>query len=495
MEIFAHWLLTTLLLLPVTGAFVLLFPRRESHIRWTSLAFTLAAFLLSLSMLIPFDRRRPGGYAYGPAGTVQMLCQFEWFPTLHAGYRVAIDGLSLPLVILATLVFAAACGASFGAAARVRLGFVLLLLFESAVLGVLLAFDVLMFTVFLGLMISIAALLIAVRGGDRRRWAAVRFSVFQFAGLACLVAVLWRFHGGTCDLVELAAGSRAGIPAAWLTLALAGFLVRLPVFPLHGWVHGVLRESSPAVAMMLLALVPLTGGYGLFRIVLALFPHAMAWAWPGLSALALATIAYGSLAAIGEDEPHRAIALTFTSAAGFVVLGLAALSPLAMAGALLALVAQALAWGWIALLLGSASGEEPRDGRSPRATLFSLAWLSQCVMPGVLAQWTVVLGIFSAARNGSMLRTHAGAAPATLYSIAIAAAIGSVLFAWAGVHIMRRLFAGPSAARDGSAPSAAPEVAALVPVAALTLLLGVVPAALLFRYSRPAIDAVIRLMH
>jgi proton-translocating NADH-quinone oxidoreductase chain M len=497
-----HWLLTILLLVPMAGAVAVLFVRPPRAVRWTALGTTLAAFCLSLVLLIPFRSQRTGAYGYGSRGTVQLLCQFEWLPAIHGYYKVALDGLSNPLVVFTTIICVVACAASFRVGNRPRVYFSLLLFFEATTLGIFLAFDVLFFCGFLVLSLIPAYLLIARSGGIGSQRAAKRFLLYMLASLACLFVALYADHlasrtafpGGTFDLIGLTSRDISGIGKVLFLLAAMGFLIRLPVVPLHGWLPDVMAESSGPVAAVVGALVPLTGGYGLLRIAWPLFSAGALSIWSASSILAVFSILFGSLRAIAEQDLKRSIAYASTSITGFVLLGIAVTTPTAMNGAVFVLLSQGLILAIMAFLLDrNAFASDQRLATEPaRGTFFVIACLAATVVPGLLGQLIVLLGVFQAARPDSLLGgVQHLAGPGYLYFLAMIASLGVVLIGVWVAGVIRRTFSLPTDLKQIE-DLAGRETSYLVPLAIVTLMLGLFPMALCFTFTQRAVDAILK---
>ncbi|HEY2585821.1 MAG TPA: proton-conducting transporter membrane subunit [Tepidisphaeraceae bacterium] len=502
MRFLNDWLLTILLLVPAIGGAAVLWVRPVRAARRTAIGIALATFCLSLLILIPFRRQQGMAYDDAPLGTVQMVRSLEILPAMHAGYRVAMDGLSLPFVVLTTFLCAVLVVLPPVDERRPRVQLAMFLWLELATLGVFLAFDFLLLWAFLAFMVLPCSGLIWLSAGGGRARATMAFLVPMLVALACLlVAVMGErlmsthcLTGGTLDLVRLAA-----CPAGWgmqtlFALALISFLLRLPVVPFHSWLTAIAAETSPAVAGAIGALLPLTGGYGLFRVVLPLFPAAAASLWWVMAGLGLLTVFYHALAAIGQPGLRRAVVHLSITMSGFVLIGAATYTPAGANGAVFTLLAGSLISAFLLLLAGGtgAAGESelsPQSGTAWGASLMA-GMLTLLAVSGFLGPVVVLFGAFQAAQRDSMLLRLRAASPGWLIALAGGIAIGSLLFGLAGVQVMRSI----TGTDRSSPPAQAVEercfnVAVLAPLAVVTVLLGGFAAPWCFAFTRRAIGA------
>src|SRR5437588_5363916 len=193
MDFLNHWLLTILIFLPSVGAVLVLTARGRDAIRWTALATTLVTFVLSLLLFATFKWGEGSEYAYlqeGTRGVVQMVQQAPWIPAFNIHYKVGIDGLSFPLVLLSTFICFLSCIASWNIEKMTKGYFALFLFLETGILGTFLALDFFLFYVFFEITLLPMYFLIGIWGGPRREYAAIKFFLYTLLGSIALLIVL-----------------------------------------------------------------------------------------------------------------------------------------------------------------------------------------------------------------------------------------------------------------------------------------------------------------
>jgi NADH-quinone oxidoreductase subunit M len=252
MDFLNQYLLTILIFLPMLGAILVLFGRSRDAVRWTAIGTTLLTFLLSLLLLATFDWHK-GGNAYG--SSVQMITAVPWIPAFNIQYRVGIDGLSLPLVLLSTFICVLAAIASWNIEKMTKWYMALFLFLETGILGVFLALDFFLFYVFFELSLLPMYFLIGIWGGPRKEYAAIKFFLYTLVGSIGLLIVLIGMYlytrdpitgKGTFDLIALAGpamqakfgaipGFLTHIAPIFFVLAMLGFLIKVPAVPFHTW--------------------------------------------------------------------------------------------------------------------------------------------------------------------------------------------------------------------------------------------------------------------
>ncbi len=478
--------LPLLLGLPLAGVAVLgLLPGRLEHLaRVIGTTVTGATFAVSLAMLAGFD--------YGRAG-MQYELDVRWIPAVDVRFHLGVDGISLPLVVLTTLLTFLCAVLLLGrvpAPGRPRALLALMLLLELGMLGTFVALDLLLFFVFFELVLAPMYFLIAVWGGSERRgYAAMKFLLFTLLGsvLMLLGFLLIYAETGTFDMVALAGRHGAGISRGVQDLAFLGlflgFAIKSPMWPLHTWLPDAHTEA-PTVGSVLLAGVLLKmGTYGFVRIALPDLPAAARDFAPYLGVLAVIGIVYGALCCLAQRELKRLIAYSSVGHMGFVLLGIATLTPVGVNAALIGNLAHGLITGLLFFLVGAlkerygtADMAEIGGGVLAKAPylggLLTAVAVASLGLPGLAGFWGEMLAMLGAFRPAPGL-------PRELFLVLmVAAGIGTVLTTAYFLVLLRRVNQGvvPARWRDVRFPDLATvELVAWTPLLALILAVGLWP--------------------
>ena len=405
-------LLTILILLPVAGALALVAysfvsSSREEHYRWIALVGTVATFLLSLFLL----------QGLGSSGAeFRFEDNISWIGAIGARYHVAVDGVSLWLVLLTTLLMPIAILSSWTAVKKRQLTYyAFLLILESAMIGVFVSLDLLLFYLFFEASLVPMFFLIGIWGGERRVYAAVKFFIYTAVGsLLMLVGIIaLYFTYNSFDYPTILRAMEASPLAAnveffmFIAFALA-FCIKVPLFPFHTWLPDAHTEAPTAGSVILAGVLLKMGTYGLLRFNLALFPQASRdWAWL-IIILAVIGIIYGALVAMVQPDVKRLVAYSSVSHMGFVVLGLFSFTELGMQGALYQMLNHGVSTGALFLFVGFIY--ERRHTRmisefgglaKPMpwfSTLFVFASLSSVGLPflnGFVGEFLILIGMWT----------------------------------------------------------------------------------------------------
>jgi NADH-quinone oxidoreductase subunit M len=347
-------MLTLVTFIPLAGALLLLLlPRRDRDIRVFALVITLLDFVLSLHLPVHFHR--------GLAG-FQFEIDKAWIPNPNIHYHMGADGISMWLVVLTTFLTPLCVLISWKSISeRVKEFFILLLVLETALIGVFVALDLFLFYFFWEATLIPMALLIGMYGHGRKVYAAVKFFMYtMIASVFMLAAILWLYaKTGSFDFTTIQAavhnGQVEGFAAAapWLFLGFfIAFAVKVPLFPFHTWLPDAHVEAPTAGSVLLAGVLLKMGTYGMLRFNLGLFPEQARSNAPWIMILALIGIVYGALVALVQPNMKKLIAYSSISHLGFVVLGIFSFTPAGLDGATFVMLAHGVATGGLFMLAG-----------------------------------------------------------------------------------------------------------------------------------------------
>jgi NADH-quinone oxidoreductase subunit M len=350
-----NFLLSILIFLPVAGAAALLLLRADDHlwIRRVAIAAAIGELGVSLKLLRWFDPTTPGYQ-------LEELHNWIGYPVIH--YHLGLDGISLFLILLTTVLTPIAILSSWKSISeRVKGFFVCLLVLEAGVIGVFVSLDLFLFFFFWEVMLIPMYFLIGIWGHERRIYASIKFILYtMFGSILMLVGILWLFNAtGTFDLPTIQSMVQTGRivfpPHTELLLFGAFFLafaIKVPLFPFHTWLPDAHTEAPTAGSIMLAGVLLKMGTYGMLRFCLPLFPNAARRLAPEIAVLAIIGILYGALVAMVQTDLKRLVAYTSVSHLGFVVLGIFAMSAASVQGALYQMLNHGISTGALFLLVG-----------------------------------------------------------------------------------------------------------------------------------------------
>ncbi len=479
------FLTSIIIFLPLVGAVVTMLMPSVSAIRWAALGTTVLTFLLSLGLWAGFDP------ALSTAEMPQLAdLSARWFPdTLDIKYFVGVDGLSLLLVLLTTLLGPIVVLSSWTYIEKAHKGYyTLLLVLQTGVTGVFCAFDLFLFYIFFELTLIPMYFIIGIWGGEERVYAAVKFVIYTLVGsLLMLVAILYlgyaagnAVNGGvfTTDWYRLLEYTVPVGTQTWLFFLFAlSFSIKVPLFPLHTWLPDAHVQAPTGGSVVLAGVLLKMGTYGLVRFCLPLFPVAAQRYALLFAVLAVIGIIYGALVARVQPDAKKLVAYSSVSHLGFVVLGIFAFTTEAMQGAVIQMINHGISTGALFLLVGMLY--ERRHTRlmadyggiataAPILTSFMIfSVLASAGLPGLngfVGEFMILLGAF----KSTVLSAPFLVALATL---------GVILAAVYLLHMVYRTFFGELDREENRLmpDMNAREIGLMVPLVALMLILGFFP--------------------
>jgi len=478
--------ITLTILTPLVGALLLaLAPRsRDRDVKAVGLVVSLAAFASSLWLLASFDRTNPD---------LQLAESFTWIPSIGARFAFAIDGVSLVLILLTTLLVPIVLVASWSSVKDRLVGYTAAFLaLEAAVIGVFAATDLLVFYVLFEFTLIPMYLIIGIWGGAARKAAAVKFFLFTLAGGLLMLVGILALHAqtGTFDYVVIRDAIVSGqlvlssTQQAWLFGAfLIAFAVKVPLFPVHTWLPDAHTEAPTGGSVFLAGVLLKMGTFGLLRYAMPLFPDATVRFAPVLIA-----VLYGAIVALMQTDVKRLVAYSSVSHMGFVVLGTFALNDVATTAAVVQMVNHGLSTGALFLMIGFLYERRHTrriadfGGLAKQVPVMAGIWLlvsmSSLALPGLngfVGEFPILLGTFAVNRPAAVLATF-GAVLAALYLL------------WA----YQRIFHGPLATEENRTTTdmTGREIAIMTPLLVLIVGIGLYPGPL-FDLVGPSVDRVL----
>jgi NADH-quinone oxidoreductase subunit M len=483
-------LLSLIAILLVAGIFAWAAARwNVAAARWIALTATAADFIIGLAVW----RRHYGELSLFPHSRWIEQLDWNWIPRFGIHFHLAMDGLSLLLLMLTFFLGIISVLVSWNEIQE-RVGFfhLNLLWVLAGITGVFLALDLFLFYFAWELMLVPMYFLIALWGHERRQYASVKFFIFtQLSGLLMLIAILALYfaHHATTGVYTFEYQQLLGTPlsstaAWWMMLGFfVAFAVKLPAVPVHTWLPDAHTEAPTAGSVVLAGLLLKTGAYGMLRFVVPLFPSAAHQFAPIAMVLAVIGILYGGLLAFGQSDFKRLVAYTSVSHLGFVLLGIFAWNELALQGALVTMIAHGISTGALFVIAGLL--QERMHTREldrmnglwstiPRlsgaALFFALGSLGLPGLGDFVGEFLVLLGTYRVSLR-----------------LTIFAAIGMLVATFYALRLVQRAFHGPNLHEWKLADLNKRETLILAPMIAVLLWIGLYPLPLLKTF-RPAMD-------
>ena len=501
------WGLTLVTFVPMAGALVVMaIPgSREVWLKAAALGASLVSALFGVLLLARFD--------LGRAGELQYVVDHSWIDVINSRYIMGIDGISLPLLLLTNLIVPLCIVYSFGHFPEPRnpkAFLALLLVLETGMVGTFTAQDLILFFVFFEIVLLPMYFMIGVWGGENRRYAAIKFFLYTLFGSALMLVgflAMYFLADGTLvgldaartfDMRALSGGATAAIARTsqlWIFAGMfLGFGIKVPIFPFHTWLPDAHTEAPTVGSVILAAVLLKLGTYGFVRVAIPMLPEAAAaWA-PVIGLLAVIGIIYGALGCLAQRDMKRLIAFSSVAHMGFVMLGIATLTPFGINAAVFGMVAHGLITGMLFFLAGSVKDRYHTMDMSRLGGMLQQAprmgWiLGFCVMaslglPGLAGFWGEFPAILASYNPAAILNE------AVFRSYMVVAAIGTVLAAGYLLWMLQKTAFGTPPEEFADSPDITDatrrEYLAWVPLLVLIAVLGFFPR-LLHEATDPAV--------
>jgi NADH-quinone oxidoreductase subunit M len=506
MDFLNDWGLTLVTFLPLAGALVMMaIPKEEEKVlKQAALLTSLATLAAGIWLLVEFD--------YDRAGSLQYVVDKNWIEVIGSGYTLGLDGMSLPLLALTVLVMPLVFIYSWDhipSPGNAKAFLALMLILETGMIGTFVAQDLILFFVFFEVVLLPMFFMIAVWGGEDRRYASLKFFLYTLFGSALmLLGFLALFFLSkdpvtgellrTFDMRVLTDAAGAGIVRSSQLLIFGGmflgFGVKVPLFPFHTWLPDAHTQAPTQGSVILAAVLLKLGTYGFIRIAIPMLPEAAeAWApWIGL--FAVIGIIYGALGCLAQTDMKRLIAFSSVAHMGFVMLGIATLTDFGINAAIFGMVAHGLITGMLFFIAGSVKEryhtlEIKRLGgmllQAPRlGWILGFTSMASLGLPGLAGFWGEFPAILAAYQPAN------GIPEETFRGYMVVAAIGTVLAAGYLLWLLQRTAMGEPSEEFANDPHITDvnrfEWIAWSPILFLIVLFGVAPG-LIFDVTDPAV--------
>ncbi len=464
--------LSWMTLSPLIGmAVILALPKnRPNLVKWTAAITSAIPLGLGIWIFLNFDRGTSG---------LQFVERAPWIRAFNIDYFMGIDGLSVPLILLTVLLSFLCMFASWGINKMVKGYFAMFLLLETGMLGVFCALDFFLFYIFWEVMLLPMYFLIGIWGGPRREYAAIKFFLYTLFGsvlmLLAMLALYFQHDPHTFDMTRLWGETGAYGHSFQLVIYVAlfiGFAIKVPVFPFHTWLPDAHVEAPTAISVILAGVLLKMGTYGILRISFPMLPIATQYFAYALGVLGVINIIYGALCAMAQKDLKKLVAYSSISHMGYVLLGMAALTPAGMNGAVLQMFNHGTTTAMLFLLVGviyDRAHHREIEGfgglalQMPVYTgIVAVAFFASLGLPGLsgfISEALVFLGAFPVFRGLTMI-----------------AVVGIVLTAGYILWTLQRMFLGKLNEKYKTLPDInGRELFTLVPLAIIVIILGVWP--------------------
>ncbi|MBI2857611.1 MAG: NADH-quinone oxidoreductase subunit M [Chloroflexi bacterium] len=474
-------LLSVTLFLPAIGAIIIALLRSPSQrrVRGIALASSVLSLVLSLYLFVSFDR------SDAAIGVMQFEENVSWLAAIGSAYHLGLDGISLVMTVLTTLIGVLVILVSWKVSLRFKEYFVWLLVLETSLIGVFVAVDLILFFIFWELELLPMYFLISIWGTGRKEYSAIKYVIYTVTGSAGMLAGILAlyFATGTMDMSAIALSDASEweqvIPlTGTFFLLLLPFVIKLPVFPVHTWLPDAHTDAPTAVSVVLAGVLLKMGGYGLIRFNVGFFPDIALQYAPLFGALAVINVLYGAACTLRQTDLKKLIAYSSVSHMGLVLLGIFALTDVSLTGATLQMFSHGVVTGLLFACVGMVYDKthnrslDTLGGLAKRmpfiVVVFSIAGLASLGLPGTsgfAAEFLIFIGGFtSQALNAARAMT-------------LLSAFGIVLTAGYILWMLQRTFYGPVQEKYEHVPDAdrVETVCAFIFIAAI-LVVGLYPA-------------------
>ena len=504
MEFIRDWGLTGAIFIPLIGAMVMmLFPKTAEGVhKVIALVTSLLVAVIGIILLFDFD--------YGMADQQQWTVTVDWIRIISTEYAIGVDGISLPLILLTMLITPLVIIYSwnhFPPPGNPQAFLILILVLHTGMIGTFAARDLVLFFVFFEVVLLPMFFMIAVWGGEDRRYASLKFFLYTLFGSALMLVsflALFFLAGGETFSIQgladaVAEGGVSRTAQLWVFGGMyLGFGIKVPIFPFHTWLPDAHTQAPTQGSVILAAVLLKLGTYGFIRIAITILPTAAeVWA-PFIGLMAVIGIIYGALGCLAQTDMKRLIAFSSVAHMGFVMLGIATLTDWGLNAAIFGMVAHGLITGMLFFIAGSVKQryhtlEIKRLGgllvQAPKmGWILGFTAMASLGLPGLAGFWgefPAILAAYNPA-NGLPLELYRG--------YMVVAAIGTVLAAGYLLWLLQRTAMGTPSEEFAEDPEITDtnreEWLAWTPILALILVFGLLPG-LIFNTTDPAVDRAI----
>lgn len=495
---------------------IILVPKsKEQFIKWVSLGVIAVPLILSFYLYAIYNVNSPIRPYSDNRPDLMFVEHFKWIPSFNIEYFLAVDGISMPMVLLTTIVSFVGVIGSWGINKSVKGYFVLYCILYVGMMGVFVTLDFFLFYIFWEVMLLPMYFLIGIWGGPRKEYAAIKFFLYTLLGSILMLIVLIAFyfysnspgpnHLHTFNLIELGKpgvlvgpfqDGFAGFSAemvrniVWISLFI-GFAIKIPAFPFHTWLPDAHVEAPTAISVILAGVLLKMGTYGIIRIIFPILPNeSLALAPYLLAALGVVNIIYGALAAMAQSDLKKLIAYSSVSHMGFVMLGMAAFNTEGFNGALLQMFNHGMVTSMLFLLVGvvydrahhrNIDGFGGLASITPKYTAYTaFAFFAALGLPGLSSFVSEVLCLLGGFQEYKVLT--------------MVAALGVILTAGYILWAMQRIFLGAVNEKYRNFEEInRREVLSLVPVGFFVILFGIYPIPIL-NLMGPSLDKLLKII-